>query len=112
MHTAAVSYASHLSGSSTTFVVLAHIAHTSCAVRGWSHPAKPAIYLTTHPDHPPQIRARLHVVMCVSPVGDRLRGWARQFPALVSCATLDWFHPWPQEALVSGEERAGLVGDG
>lgn len=31
-----------------------------------------------------QVRRNLHVVLCASPVGDRLRGWARQFPALVA----------------------------
>jgi dynein heavy chain len=25
----------------------------------------------------------------------------RQFPALVNCCTIDWYAPWPQEALTS-----------
>lgn len=25
----------------------------------------------------------------------------RQFPALVNCCTIDWYAPWPQEALIS-----------
>ena len=29
------------------------------------------------------------------PSGTRLR----QFPSLVNCTTIDWFHPWPTEAL-------------
>ena len=44
-----------------------------------------------------QVRANLHVVLCFSPVGEKLRVRARQFPALVNCTVLDWFHPWPQE---------------
>ena len=30
---------------------------------------------------------------------------ARQFPALISCTTFDYFHPWPQEALISVAKR-------
>lgn len=48
-----------------------------------------------------QVRRYLHVVLCFSPVGDRFRKRARQFPALVNCTVFDWFHGWPQEALVS-----------
>jgi len=44
-----------------------------------------------------QVRANLHVVLCFSPVGEKLRIRARQFPALVNCTVLDWFHPWPAE---------------
>ena len=52
-----------------------------------------------------QVRANLHVVLCFSPVGEKLRVRARQFPALVNCTVLDWFHPWPQEALVNVASR-------
>jgi len=24
----------------------------------------------------------------------------RQYPALVNCTTIDWFHEWPKEALL------------
>ncbi|CAL4121106.1 unnamed protein product, partial [Meganyctiphanes norvegica] len=37
----------------------------------------------------------LHVMAAV------LRIRARQFPAIISCTTIDWFHEWPKEALVS-----------
>ncbi|KAB7494338.1 Dynein heavy chain 1, axonemal [Armadillidium nasatum] len=30
---------------------------------------------------------------------------ARQFPAIISCTTIDWFHEWPPEALFSVSER-------
>ena len=26
---------------------------------------------------------------------------ARRFPALVTCTSIDWFHPWPTDALLS-----------
>ena len=46
-------------------------------------------------------RKFLHLCLCFSPVGDKFRIRARQFPALINCTTFDYFHPWPQEALVS-----------
>jgi len=45
------------------------------------------------------------VVLCFSPVGDKFRIRARQFPALVNCTAFDWFHTWPAEALVSVATR-------
>ncbi len=45
-----------------------------------------------------QVRKYLHVVLCFSPVDDRFRIRARQFPALVNCTSFDWFHTWPSEA--------------
>jgi dynein heavy chain, axonemal len=45
------------------------------------------------------------VVLCFSPVGDKFRIRARQFPALVNCTAFDWFHGWPHEALVSVAQR-------
>lgn len=41
------------------------------------------------------------MVFCFSPVGATLRVRARRFPAIVTCSAIDWFHAWPQEALVS-----------
>ncbi|CDJ53066.1 hypothetical protein EBH_0006090 [Eimeria brunetti] len=48
-----------------------------------------------------KIRRNLHAVLCLSPVGDSLRTRARKFPALVNCTVIDWFQPWPYEALHS-----------
>jgi len=48
-----------------------------------------------------RVRSALHIVVCHSPVGDMFRNRARKFPALVNCSSIDWFHPWPREALVS-----------
>ena len=48
-----------------------------------------------------RVRDRLHIVLCMSPVGDLLRIRCRMFPSLVNCSTIDWFGKWPQEALLS-----------
>lgn len=48
-----------------------------------------------------RVRANLHIVLCFSPVGDQFRIRARQFPGICNCTTIDWFHPWPKNALVS-----------
>ncbi|KAH8057234.1 dynein light chain binding protein [Aureococcus anophagefferens] len=34
---------------------------------------------------------KLHIVLCMSPVGDALRVRCRQFPSLINCTTIDWF---------------------
>ena len=47
------------------------------------------------------VRRKMKVVLCFSPVGDALRGRARMFPALVNCTSIDWFHDWPEDALIS-----------
>jgi len=46
-----------------------------------------------------RIRKNLHMSMCFSPVGDAMRNRARKFPALVNCTIIDWFQPWPMDAL-------------
>ena len=48
--------------------------------------------------------------MCMSPVGDKFRDRAIQFPALFSCTTIDWFLPWPEQALirVAGAQTGSL----
>ena len=48
-----------------------------------------------------RVRKNLHIALCMSPVGPGMRTRCRKFPALASCTVIDWFHSWPQEALIS-----------
>ncbi|KAG8234154.1 hypothetical protein J437_LFUL014944 [Ladona fulva] len=48
-----------------------------------------------------RVRKNLHLVICMSPVGDSFRSRCRMFPSLVNCCSIDWFFEWPQEALLS-----------
>uniref|UniRef100_A0A8B9E0C3 DYH9 protein n=1 Tax=Anser cygnoides TaxID=8845 RepID=A0A8B9E0C3_ANSCY len=48
-----------------------------------------------------RVRRQLKVALCFSPVGSKLRVRSRRFPAIVSCAAIDWFQEWPREALES-----------
>eukprot|EP01052_Picozoa_sp_SAG31_P002976 SAG31_NODE_109_length_24587_cov_111.480848_7_plen_3254_part_00 len=43
----------------------------------------------------------LHIVLCMSPVGEAFRRRCRLFPSLIDCTTIDWFTPWPDDALLS-----------
>ncbi|XP_030635110.1 dynein heavy chain 2, axonemal [Chanos chanos] len=52
-----------------------------------------------------RVRNNLHIVLCMSPVGDPFRNRIRQYPALVNCTTIDWFCEWPRDALLEVAER-------
>jgi hypothetical protein len=54
-----------------------------------------------------RVRANLHVVLCLSPIGDAFRERCRMFPGLINCSTIDWFTEWPADALY---EVGGWVG--
>lgn len=46
----------------------------------------------------------IHVVLAFSPIGEDFKRRLRMFPALVNCCTIDWFLPWPADALESVAE--------
>ncbi|XP_058931925.1 dynein axonemal heavy chain 1 [Kogia breviceps] len=48
-----------------------------------------------------RVRSSIHLVLCMSPIGEVFRAHLRQFPSLVNCCTIDWFNEWPAEALES-----------
>eukprot|EP00698_Gefionella_okellyi_P011837 TRINITY_DN3147_c0_g1_i1.p1 TRINITY_DN3147_c0_g1~~TRINITY_DN3147_c0_g1_i1.p1 ORF type:complete len:4003 (-),score=857.71 TRINITY_DN3147_c0_g1_i1:159-12167(-) len=52
-----------------------------------------------------KVRRNLHVILCFSPVGDAFAIRPRRFPALINCTVIDWFHPWPEDALLSVARR-------
>jgi dynein heavy chain len=47
-----------------------------------------------------RVKRNLHMALCFSP-GESLRNRARKFPAIINCSVIDWFHPWPEDALLS-----------
>ena len=52
-----------------------------------------------------RVRNNLHVILCMSPIGDAFRNRIRQYPAFVNCTTIDWFQEWPKDALLEVAER-------
>ncbi|XP_046853911.1 dynein axonemal heavy chain 7-like isoform X3 [Xenia sp. Carnegie-2017] len=66
-------------------------------------------------------RQKLHIMLCMSPIGDAFRNRLRQFPSLINCCTIDWFQPWPEDALamvatkfladvnLTGKERTEVI---
>ena len=44
-------------------------------------------------------KRNLHILLCMSPIGDAFRDRLRKFPSLVNCCTIDWFKSWPRDAL-------------
>ncbi|XP_048465622.1 dynein axonemal heavy chain 3 [Rhincodon typus] len=46
-----------------------------------------------------KVKANLHVVLVMSPIGDAFRNRLRMFPSLINCCTIDWFKVWPSDAL-------------
>jgi dynein heavy chain len=46
-------------------------------------------------------RDNIHIMLAMSPAGDNLRVRCRNFPGLVSNSNIDWFFPWPEDALAT-----------
>lgn len=46
-----------------------------------------------------RVKANLHIVLAMSPIGEAFRDRLRKFPSLVNCCTIDWFTSWPADAL-------------
>ena len=51
------------------------------------------------------VRNQLHVVLCMSPVGEKLSSRCRKFPGLINCTTVDWFLAWPEEGLLNVSQK-------
>ncbi|KAM6087603.1 LOW QUALITY PROTEIN: dynein axonemal heavy chain 11 [Chlamydotis macqueenii] len=52
-----------------------------------------------------RVQLQLKVILCFSPAGSTLQASAREFPAIVNCTAIDWFHEWPREAPRSVSRR-------
>ena len=52
-----------------------------------------------------RVRNNLHIVLCMSPVGEAFRNRLRMYPGLVNCTTIDYFTAWPDDALMAVAEK-------
>nr|XP_022345562.1 dynein heavy chain 2, axonemal-like isoform X2 [Crassostrea virginica] len=52
-----------------------------------------------------RVRANMHIVLCMSPVGEPFRNRIRMYPAFVNCTTIDWFSEWPADALLEVADK-------
>lgn len=44
-------------------------------------------------------KQKLHMMLCLSPIGPSFRARLRLYPSLVNCCTIDWYEMWPEDAL-------------
>jgi dynein heavy chain len=63
-------------------ILSAHL-HPQAAGAGETQEALYAFWLE-------RVRTNLHVILCLSPVGEAFRERCRMFPGLVNCTTIDW----------------------
>ena len=47
----------------------------------------------------------MHLVLSMSPVGEAFRRRCRMFTSLINCTTIDWYLPWPRQALLDVADR-------
>lgn len=71
------------------------------AIQRGEIPAQPDTYENLYTYYLNRVRDNLHLVLCFSPVGAKFARRAMQFPGLINGCTIDWFLPWPEEALTS-----------
>lgn len=50
-------------------------------------------------------KAKLHLILCFSPIGSSFRNRLRLYPSLVNCCTIDWYDTWPENALEMVAEK-------
>ena len=59
-----------------------------------------------------RVKANIHCVIAMSPLGEVFRTRLLKFPSLVNCCTIDWFSNWPEEALLSVAAGQFVAGGG
>ena len=94
----------------------AHLRHGARALRGVGEGRRSSATSATRPSrranaldtkegvwnyYVGKCRDNLHVVLAMSPVGETLRVRCRSFPGMVNNTVIDWFVPWPEQALLS-----------
>ena len=52
-----------------------------------------------------RVKDNLHMVLAFSPVNVKFRERAQKFPTVFSGCSIDWFLPWPEEALISVSQK-------
>ncbi|XP_039277425.1 dynein heavy chain 2, axonemal [Nilaparvata lugens] len=52
-----------------------------------------------------RVRANLHIIVCLSPIGEEFRSRLMQCPSLVNCTTINWIIDWPRDALLEVAEK-------
>ncbi|XP_023930267.1 dynein heavy chain 6, axonemal [Lingula anatina] len=48
-----------------------------------------------------RVRRNLHIVLTMSPAGNKFRHRCRMNPSLINCCTIDWYDEWNEEAMLS-----------
>lgn len=48
-----------------------------------------------------KVQSSLKVILCFSPLGKKFKLMIRKFPSLIYRMKIDWFHDWPESALIS-----------
>ena len=51
--------------------------------------------------NPQRVKKYLHIVLTMSPAGNKFRHRCRMNPSLINCCTIDWFNEWGREACLS-----------